>query len=260
MVTLGGWNRFYGRGSGGRYELDVEEIRIGFLAAETAAERARGFRRERLAAIEAGEAPLRLASPLIAFHAIPLTPWTGWGQVIEAPGALRQQLPTLLGDRAQGVRFTLDGWLALVPDAAFVQLFRWGAIESVAALKWFVRDGRISGGTVENSVITAYKEYSKFFAWAGIDPPIALGLALVGVHGLTLFAGSGLLSQPPVFAARGFDRDLVAVPETVVDDLQQPPDVALRPLFDALWNAAGWSRSPHYKNGRWQGPGSTSIA
>ncbi len=66
---------------------------------------------------------------------------------------------------------------------------------------------------------------------------------------------TGILSQIPGFKPPGFDRDPVVVPEAVANDLEPPPDVVLRPLFDALWNAAGWPRSPHYQGGRWQPPG-----
>ena len=36
MIISKNWSRFYSRNSGGKYQLDVNEIRAGFLAAETA--------------------------------------------------------------------------------------------------------------------------------------------------------------------------------------------------------------------------------
>jgi hypothetical protein len=262
MVTLGGLNRFYGRSAGGRYPLDVDEIRTGFVAAETAAQRARLFRADRVAAIEAREGPVRLpAAPLVMFHVIPLTAWEGWGRVLESDDReLRQRLPTLLGGPVRDSRFTLEGWCASVSDASWVQLFRWGALEAVAALTPFIENRGISGGTVERRVIDTFSKYSAFLAQAGIDPPIALGLALVGVRGLTLRAQPAIFDPVPGFLPPGFDRDPVVVPETVAYDVEPPPDVVLRPLFDALWNAAGRPRSPHYRGGRWQPPGLTPSA
>jgi hypothetical protein len=269
MVTLGGLNRFYGRGGGGRYPLDVDEIRAGFLVAETAYDRARTWRAERLAAIEAGEGPIRVSgTPTLAFHVIPLahvTPlvrWEGWGSFVELQDAGRRDLlPLLYGRKAGGHRFNLDGWVGFIPNARpgsefYVQLFRWGAIEAVGVVPEpyaSPHKGRVDGGAVEALIIKAFSKYIEFLAWARIDPPIALGLAVLRARGLKL-QRSGIVVLPH---SEAFDRDLVVLPEIVAHEPGQPDqaDVILRPLLDTLWQAAGWPRSPHYQGGRWQPPG-----
>ena len=40
------------------------------------------------------------------------------------------------------------------------------------------------------------------------------------------------------------DRDVVMIPELVVQDLATPAPVLLQALFDLMWNAGGWAKSP----------------
>jgi predicted HTH transcriptional regulator len=57
MVVYKNWSRFFSRGSRGKVQLDVHEIRAAFVAAETAYERIRRFRAERVSRILARETP-----------------------------------------------------------------------------------------------------------------------------------------------------------------------------------------------------------
>jgi len=55
MVTYNDSQRFYGRNSAGKYQLDIDELRASFNAWGAAAERIERFRADRLARIVAGE-------------------------------------------------------------------------------------------------------------------------------------------------------------------------------------------------------------
>ena len=82
MVTYKNLSRFYARTSAGKYQLDVQEIRAGFIAAETAFERLRRFRVERVARVLALEAPAPIAAgPKLILHALPVTCSTRCGRV-----------------------------------------------------------------------------------------------------------------------------------------------------------------------------------
>ena len=75
--------------------------------------------------------------------------------------------------------------------------------------------------------------------------PVLLSLALVKVRDLQLQA------LRPEFG-RQFDRDLVVLPETVLDEFQSISK-ALYPAFSAMWQAAGWAGSPYYEtDGTWK--------
>jgi hypothetical protein len=73
MITFRNYSRFYGRTSAGKYQLDVQEIRAGFIAAETAVERLRRLRMERVARVLALETPAPITDgPKLVLHAFPV--------------------------------------------------------------------------------------------------------------------------------------------------------------------------------------------
>jgi hypothetical protein len=50
------------------------------------------------------------------------------------------------------------------------------------------------------------------------------------------------------------DRDALIIPEIIVENYECNPAEVMRPLFDAIWNAAGWERSRNYnETGQWVG-------
>jgi hypothetical protein len=97
MVTYKNYSRFYSRTSAGKYQLDVHEIRAGFVAAEVVIERLRRFRVERVARALALETPMPIASgPKLILHALPvhIFPLRRWN---EARRALTTPLNEVLG-------------------------------------------------------------------------------------------------------------------------------------------------------------------
>lgn len=48
------------------------------------------------------------------------------------------------------------------------------------------------------------------------------------------------------------DRDHLIIPETIIYDNDNEPGKALRPIFDALWQATGFPGSENYDaDGNW---------
>jgi hypothetical protein len=67
-----GQNRFYARSSAGKYEPNVDELRVLFTRAPQLADRIRSFRIERVARIVANDAPVRLLDArALIIHTIP---------------------------------------------------------------------------------------------------------------------------------------------------------------------------------------------
>src|SRR5260370_6883015 len=73
MVTFKNDSKFFTRDSRGKHQLNVSELRSAFLLSETAAERIRNFRTERLGKIVAGEGaiPLNEHAPKLVLHIVP---------------------------------------------------------------------------------------------------------------------------------------------------------------------------------------------
>jgi hypothetical protein len=50
-------------------------------------------------------------------------------------------------------------------------------------------------------------------------------------------------------------RDVLRLPERTIEDFGERTDLIMKPIFDALWNAAGYSEDPYYNDeGTWVGP------
>lgn len=107
-VTFRDHAKFYGRNSGGKYPLDVAELRAAFVNAEGMVQSIRRFRQERVATVEAdeGPVPLRPGAKLV-FHIIPLSAFAAPKEiVIDSNRILIQPLGSPSG---LNTRHTLEG-------------------------------------------------------------------------------------------------------------------------------------------------------
>jgi hypothetical protein len=50
------------------------------------------------------------------------------------------------------------------------------------------------------------------------------------------------------------DRDVLSLPDLLIDNYSVEPSTALRPAFDVLWQAGGWPQCMDYdEQGKWIG-------
>lgn len=260
MIIFGNWSRFYARTSAGNRQLDAQEIRTGFLAADTAHERVRRFRAERVTQVLALETPVpTIEGPKLILHALPFNSgdevWARFITTTDDTSRLNT-LPTL-GGAANSWRFNVDGFVTYTMQQdrtrqSYTQLFRSGGIEALsgAVLIWDRTRKGFYGWGLEDRVIQAFNRYQQLWRTLEVTPPLLVGLTLSGVRGWRVLAGDYSWGDDQ----DGFDRDIVMLPETTVLDFGIPADVLLRPLFDIVWNGGGWPRSPNYKDDRWSRP------
>lgn len=260
MVTFKGGSRFYSRHSAGKYQLDVAELRSAFLVSATFAERARNFRIDRLAKLIAQQTPVKLQKPPTAvLHLVPATAFDTGSTLDLAPllGQADRLRPMVDSSAYHAPRYNFDGLLANdLPQgtaSSYVQLFRSGIIEATLAdlnnddepsKKIFATDW------LEGRLIEALPIYLRAQQDLGVQPPVFLMLTLLGVSGYVLGVKEGLrrrsYSQIPI------DRDELQVPEFMLEDFAKAPADMLRPIFDAVWNAAAWPHCLNYdRNGTW---------
>ena len=244
MVTYRNLSRFYSRTSGGKYQLDVHEIRAGFVAAETAIERLRRFRVERVSRVLALEAPAPIAAgPKLILHALPVNVLDEvWARVITMEQDKIAFAIALIAATPSTWRFNLDGFVAHTLSGnlsrqCYTQLFRDGGIEAVSGgvvAKDDRRGGFYARG-MEQQVISAFSTYQKFWHEVGVAPPLLIGLTLSGVKGWKVLRTTYDFNDLDAV----FDRDVVSFPEVMMSDLATPADVVLHPLFDFVWNGGG---------------------
>jgi hypothetical protein len=267
MVTFKGVTRFYSRNSSGKYPLDIFEIRSAFLASESLPERLARFRNLRLAAIVAGEAPVTLsAGGKIVLHCVPIMSLDP-AEKLDLPGMSNILTPLLrpMGNPSSWTpRFNFDGFLTRSATSSnYAQIFRSGAIEAVETtllpLTEFRRETNsrppdfISFTDFERQVIGAVSRYTQLQKRIGITPPIYILVTLLGVKGFKVTTGPTLLD----LSVDSIDRDTLFLPDMVMDEFadeagaSEQAGALLKPVFDALAQAAGLPKSRNYdENGK----------
>jgi Putative DNA-binding domain len=255
-------NPFYGRHSGGNYPLSLAEIRAGFLQGETARDRVRRFREERVNRILLGKTPANVGSgPKVIFHALPLRldedSWIRFRAAEHDNSAVPLFLRVgVLSQFPQNYHYNTDGFVVetLGELKNYTQVFRDCGIEAVGVnlIRLESRDNQrkiFYGLHIEKALINALDSYQKIWTQLGITGPIALFLTLTGIQGCGIAVAYDRSDDD--FSL--IDRDHVITQDVVLEHLPDPPGRILKPLFDFMWNAGGYSESPFYKNGSWVG-------
>jgi hypothetical protein len=253
MVTLQGTSRFYSRNNAGKSQLDITEIRSAFLFSEALPEKIRRFRDSRIAKVIADETPIQLNPyPKIMLHVLPISSFDPLSQIdLRSPKNI-DLMEKLAPIYAMGWnhRYNFDGFLNYREQNSYVQLFRNGAIEAVDSLLLAERDGQklIPGVAFGHEILTSTNKYLKIENELGLQPPVFIMLSIIGIKDYKIHAGQGFfyMNKPSI------DRDVLILPEAVVDSYDVDIAEALRNSFDALWQAAGWEHSVNYdENGKW---------
>lgn len=256
LVSFQKAGRFYGRTSGGKFQMEHEQIRDAFLNAELWPERFRRFRSERLAKIKGGETPVRLgARTLTIVHLMPMST-----RVLLDPRGIaerRADFETIW--RSNYARYNVDGYMNYhlaaggTDSFGYCQVFRsGGAVECVDA-------GQLADGGDDRKLIpsTAFEKdlanrvagYLKGLRALEVAPPYVLSVSMLGVRGFEM-------AVSPRYH-RGtrttIDRDELILPEILIEDVTTDALKLLRPILDAVWNAAGYSGSLNYDDaGEWR--------
>jgi hypothetical protein len=261
MVTFKNHSRFYSRSSNGKYALDVKEIRSAFALSELLPERVRRFRDDRLAKIVADETPISLdAAPKIVLQLLPI-------RAVDATAAFDMgsrgeefiKVLPMHTCKATDWRYNFDGFVVYTwdpPETAsggYVQVFRSGIVEAVDArlLKQREEKKYIPGTSYEQKLLAGLSAYLKALRDFEVEPPIFVLLSFVGVKGYKIATISAKFSH---FKGYEIDRDLLLVPDILIEEYEIDVASVLRPAFDAVWRASGWERSMNYdKNDKWVG-------
>jgi hypothetical protein len=256
-------DKFYGRNSGGSYELDVSELRSAFVLSETTAERIRKFRNDRLMKIAAGETPLAMhPGAAMIIHVVPFSTFAAGRtlDIVQAIGAgyVMALPPGRLG-HPNNYAVNLDGLITYSnppdePAHGYAQVFRSGAVEGVDLLGTDDKQGTpyLVGANFENTVVSAVKNYLTFVKSHDLGYPVFVFLSFCGMKGCQLRTrtefGSGF------YVSRALGQDIIALPEvTSESDVADVPSV-LRSIFNTVWNAFGFAKSDKYdQQGKWIG-------
>jgi hypothetical protein len=256
VVSFQQWSRFYSRNNGGKYPLDVFELRQAFTANASAAEQVRLFIHDRIGKIGAADGAFPLdAQKAWIVHVVPLSAVLRQDEVDLHLAADQGGLITPLYATGYAHRFNLDGFgtyeLSAPPKSyAYFQLFRRGAIEgaTTAAFNDLLKpdESSVAPGVVTRSLVQFVERALQLLTRLDVGPPAIVQCSFTGVKGMTLAARVDPLFTIRHGAGQPFSRDPMILPDVRVDDFAVPAARIVKPILDALWQAAGYPRSLDY--------------
>jgi hypothetical protein len=231
-VTLENHGHFYGRTSAGHFQMDVPQLRTAFELSGTLTERIRDFRADRLSKIIAGEIPTPLQETMakIVFHLVPFGAFEPSARFdlssLAHPEKRKLITPLMLGMNEHVAlnhcryRYNFDGllncaqWANDLPVVGYLQIFRNGIVEGVdvSILNMDRFPRQIPSMPFEQVLCYALSLYLQTQKALGVDLPIFL----------------------------------------LRDRFDPNPAEVMKPIFDAVWNAAGRNGSMYYDAaGKW---------
>jgi len=257
-VTAQAVNKFFIRNSAGVSEPGIEELRTLFSQSTSALERARQFRNDRIYAVTNSESHRPLINDGRLFiHIVPAAAFSGMINLnVETIYSVHDAFSPL---DASGMtpRFNFNGFInerGGETNRGYTQIFRNGVLE--ATLGGIVRktdDGSfISGGWVERIFFKHIAPYINGLKNISVPPPLIIMITFEGVRDARYIVDKDLRndSPPPIL-----DNPLF-LPECLLQDYGSEIEYhkAVRPAFDALWNASGYAKSLFFnKDGMWAG-------
>lgn len=233
-------------------QLDVPELRALFLRTENQAQKVKDFRTERLGKILSGDAPHRLVDgPVLVAHLIPTQAALGMIQVDPVPYFTDPRPLPVIGTTGVFSRLNLDGVLALRNETqrgethGYSQLFRNGFFESVYVLSRAHNEAMVVLPSLkyEQDLIHLLSRFRGELDHMGLNRECAVMLSLLHANRVKLGVNTfGQFDEPHQGL---FDRNTVALPDIVARS-ETPPEQAMKPAFDLLWQAAGFVGSRNY--------------
>lgn len=239
MVKYDKTNKFFGRGSGGAFEMDYWQIRQAFLLGQDTSKQIESFRteRSRICLKEAGGAPCFL------WHSIPLASLSG-GTAVNITRARDPDLVAhwlTLEGVFSGQRFNADGFKTWTEDSwshARVQVFRTGIVESFASFHRLLTESSSAFPYkfVEDGLAKQAARYISGQQLLGADHPFILVATMLNVKDLHI---------PGPYMTTGIIEDsVVEITPSLVEGPWSDINESLRDVMDVIWQSAGFVGQP----------------
>jgi hypothetical protein len=155
-----------------------------------------------------------------------------------------------------GMRVNFEGAICIgsgSPTPAYTQVFRNGVIEAV-------RVGVLGGGertpdpdlipslAFEDALVSYVPHCFEILTALGCNPPVVIGISLIGVKGQKM--ALDFRQQMAMGASGEINRDVLVLPEILVEDLSKRVGPLLKPALDLVWNACGYDGSVYFDQDR----------
>jgi hypothetical protein len=241
---------FFTREGGRKREINVAEIRTLFLRSAGQAQRVRDFRTERLGKILAGETPYKLKSDsVLVMHIVPVQAVFGADAVDPVQYLnMTRGMPVICARGVGETLVNLDGAAGARPvhegeTLGYSLIFRNGFIESTWVLgSRRPEDGPLLAGGVFEDYLAQFVSavFDELENW-GMSKQVIVMLSVLDARKVAVGFQHGFDGPQ----RKRFDRDVLVVPDMELVG-ERDLRLELKPLFDLIWQAAGFVGSPHY--------------
>jgi hypothetical protein len=226
--------------------FNLDALMIVISKPSTFAHEVADFQATRAALLVNDEQPIKLQNGAkIVLHMIPSRAFEGDHFDLAILERRLHPLGNIAGEISRN--FNFDGFFESIPSSgraeSYVQAFHTGIIEAVSIGFVEIHNGRkyIAIRALEDGLIARANEFCELQQAIGISTPVAVCLALLGVRGYKF-----VVHHPnPRYEGVEIDRDNLLIPPEVISFDADFASV-LRPLFNRLWNAVGFSQSKNY--------------
>lgn len=251
-------NKFYSRSSKGKNLMDLDELRVAFNLSETRISKIKTFVEDRISNIYSNSTPYPTnEGPKLVFHLIPFSSLDP-GENIDLSILRDETICFPMNCTAWNHQFNLHGYLRYsspYPSENFthsyLQFFRNGIIEAVSSHAFDVENKRVFREFIEITLVEYSEMYLEKLKELAISTPILFFVTLVGVKGYRSAKSNRTFfeEKPEIY------RDIVYLPEVIVEDYSVKSSIIFKSTLDAFNNALGYSHSPNFDEiGNWIRP------
>ncbi|MBD3407049.1 MAG: hypothetical protein GF411_13100 [Candidatus Lokiarchaeota archaeon] len=256
IVWFGESGKFWRRVSGGKDQMDVKGIREAFLLTERRTTQIAKFREERVRMIMSGNAPVFLEpKPTLILHLTPLNAFdtrSGIDLKLAETHIQKLSLPEVSSFPLK-LRYNLEGvlvsYLGFEMDdhgsEFYVQIFRDGCMEICYCGFLTEAEKPLYPRYWEKWIRQRVTMTLEFLQVLSVDVPISLMLSIIHVLGRK-FHVSGHEHHPlnEMYGQYRINHDMLLLPDFLIESYDDDLDDVLIPLFDIMWQSAGWRTSP----------------
>lgn len=249
MVTFNDTNRFYRRKNTGKYLVDIYELNDMFMKNQVLKDKALAYRNERIKKILNRESfPSLDITRFCVIHIIPFSFLDEKG--VEISSAYNMNIGTLMlpmGKRSGATSlYNIDGYAAydMNTHSGYMQIIRNGVIELYSTQVFFNQD--IQGKTIDcisgehsyKSIIESISDSLKTLRQFRLEEPFLVSIYFYNMKNLYFCLQDG--------SRRQINYPTISLPFITLTTYDSNLQLALKPLFDILWQCAGMAQCNYY--------------
>ena len=237
-----GHDKFYTRNSKGKYPMDIDELRQAFTYADKLNQQIETYKLDRCSAIAANRySLLRDDYPIFIIQSIPLSAFRN--KNILSVKQIELAVSKFKNFNAYYEQIVIDGIMFKDADQkkSFVHYKTNGILEKCTSRYFnpnFNGKKFIYGKAFIESVIEEMNSMLEYYKRIDISTPIVLSCSIMNGLGYSISEYDDEYGE--------IDRDALLIPDVIINDSSVPAEIILKPVFDAIWNACGYTHCNAY--------------